>query len=173
MKGRQRRSHHRTNFYQSIGWRGFVRRKLPHAGMQTWRHAEMSRQHTRHNDRQHAESFADLLQSLTISVLVEKAEGLLEFGNLLFGQLVSHGYEVVGGIARKRQTARRRCCCGLLMDKSDRGGPGQGERDRLPVPRFGSFGALGKGHRVIFVCPATDCRISSSESMTSAVSHRS
>jgi hypothetical protein len=27
----------------------------------------------------------------TIPVLVEKAERLLEFGNLLFGQLVSHG----------------------------------------------------------------------------------
>jgi hypothetical protein len=139
-----------------------VRRKLPHAGMQPWRHAEMSRQHTRHNDF-HSESFADdLLQSLTISVLVEKAEGLLEFGNLLFGQLVSHGYEVVGGIARKEKA---NCETALLlrMDKSDRGGaaPGRGERDRLPVPRFGSFGALGTGHRVIFVCPATDCRISS------------
>ena len=32
-----------------------------------------------------------LSPQLTISVLIEKAEGLLEFSNLFFGQLVSHG----------------------------------------------------------------------------------
>ena len=32
-----------------------------------------------------------LLLLLTIAVLVEKAESLLEFSNLFFGQLVSHG----------------------------------------------------------------------------------
>jgi hypothetical protein len=103
--------------------------------------------------------------SLTITVLVEKAEGLLEFGNLLFGQLVSHGFKKLlgGSHGRKRQTVP---VWWWSMDKSDRGGgqrERQGERDRLPVvPRFGSFGALAKGHWVICVCPATDCRISSS-----------
>lgn len=33
--------------------------------------------------------------SLTISILVKEAEGLLEFGNLLFGQLISHGEEKI------------------------------------------------------------------------------
>lgn len=29
---------------------------------------------------------------LTIAILIEKGEGLLEFGNLFFGKLISHGY---------------------------------------------------------------------------------
>ena len=41
------------------------------------------------------------IKLLTISVLVEKGESLLEFGNLFFGKLISHGGSINNLIANE------------------------------------------------------------------------